>query len=185
MSPARRSIRGSSPRARGTPEMLSQVTDNFRFIPASAGNTPPPPQRGQRAAVHPRERGEHQPGAFSGLALRGSSPRARGTRHHAGWSQRPRRFIPASAGNTLRSGTSARASAVHPRERGEHREVFPETIQVDGSSPRARGTRVSARTYCRRLRFIPASAGNTITLGVIGTLATVHPRERGEHAIPG
>ena len=72
----------------------------LRFIPASAGNTRHCRSSKQRAAVHPRERGEH-------LATR-QSPRS------------SPRFIPASAGNTLSCVENSIIPPVHPRERGEH-----------------------------------------------------------------
>ena len=51
---------GSSPRARGT-RLLAHATGNLdRFIPACAGNTPPPYRRALCFAVHPRVRGEHE-----------------------------------------------------------------------------------------------------------------------------
>ena len=74
------SLGGSSPRARGTLTKPDFVTDDNRFIPASAGNT----RRSRRGAyprsVHPRERGEHGLLQNPARVRPGSSPRARGTR---------------------------------------------------------------------------------------------------------
>ena len=50
-----------------------------------------------------------------------------------------------------------------------------------GSSPRARGTRLSPRCAASPFRFIPAGAGNTFAEGVPTNFAPVHPRGRGEH----
>ena len=93
-------VTGSSPRARGTHANWRAAVQQARFIPASAGNTPAGMKLDEWGAVHPRERGEHQPETPEEYAARGSSPRARGTlksfvsQHVSG------RFIPASAGNT-------------------------------------------------------------------------------------
>ena len=50
---------GSSPRARGTPDVSWPQWPAQRFIPACAGNTRPTPVRLPLMAVHPRVRGEH------------------------------------------------------------------------------------------------------------------------------
>ena len=52
--------RGSSPRARGTPDAYRAQRQGQRFIPASAGNTPRERVAFHGSPVHPRERGEHQ-----------------------------------------------------------------------------------------------------------------------------
>ena len=111
----------------------------------------------------------------------GSSPRARGTLFDANWEPTAERFIPASAGNTPAISVSSLARSVHPRERGEHPVKPAKRRNPGGSSPRARGTPATlAGAACRR-RFIPASAGNTISsLRRLGGDA-VHPRERREH----
>ena len=50
-----------------------------------------------------------------------------------------------------------------------------------GSSPRARGTLTVVAIGRLLDRFIPASAGNTITMSSSSGGIMVHPRERGEH----
>ena len=172
---------GSSPRARGTPDLLDDLLNQRRFIPASAGNTCSLACPICSRSVHPRERGEHNSMASAKRCHSGSSPRARGTRGLRVRRELQFRFIPASAGNTAPPSMRHWAIAVHPRERGEHLRVHFHHVRAGGSSPRARGTqhaRAPGRGPCR---FIPASAGNTLTrwLGR-GTMA-VHPRERGEH----
>ena len=72
-------------------------------------------------------------------------------------------------------------SPVHPRVGGEH----PVAIGVDlgngGSSPRGRGTRLDHAGNCLRHRFIPAWAGNTISVDRCVVVNSVHPRVGGEH----
>jgi len=90
---------GSSPRARGTREVLRVLRPLPRFIPARAGNS-------ASASGRPAN-------TF------GSSPRARGTRSDTGASAGYHRFIPARAGNSTASTGTNIAPPVHPRARGE------------------------------------------------------------------
>ena len=116
---------GSSPRARGTPSGRKRKTPACRFIPACAGNTCAVCSRPRSESVHPRVRGEHLARVAHRKVDRGSSPRARGTRHLGDNATVASRFIPACAGNT--TGPRARRSerTVHPRVRGEHTSCKP------------------------------------------------------------
>ena len=172
---------GSSPRARGTPPNAALLGFLARFIPASAGNTGPRSRSPVFFPVHPRERGEHRDHTTAADYLAGSSPRARGTLRHRDFGLGRLRFIPASAGNTPASPAHEPARSVHPRERGEHISILSMRSLLDGSSPRARGTRRSMGSPHSSGRFIPASAGNTMTTSQWLHPSTVHPRERGEH----
>ncbi len=153
------------------------------------------------AAVHPRGRGEHLEAGDVARGSVGSSPRARGTPadHSAGGVAD--RFIPAGAGTLLRDDHARSPSAVHPRGRGNtpgrrgralRKPVHPRgrgehignirTVEtIDGSSPRARGTRWHRRCPRRSTRFIPAGAGNTGSRRSAHAVRPVHPRGRGEH----
>ena len=157
---------GSSPRLRGTPKPPARHLHRDRFIPAPAGNTPPPETAHAGRSVHPRACGEH-----SGAGHR--RPRS----PHA----RPR-FIPAPAGNTCQSIGSSAPPSVHPRACGEHCSKNVSGVRFGGSSPRLRGT--PRRFACRRIdrRFIPAPAGNTRHGSRIAAARrAVHPRACGEH----
>ena len=70
---------GSSPPARGTPQVPAAVSDIHRFIPACAGNTSSGSSPACCASVHPRLRGEHRRRARRAGCAAGSSPPARGT----------------------------------------------------------------------------------------------------------
>ena len=134
---------GSSPRARGTREWLGDLSYKERFIPAGAGNTWVPADPNKSSAVHPRGRGEHCNTCSVCPVDYGSSPRARGTLCLApGW-RLVRRFIPAGAGNTSDGQRQGLAVPVHPRGRGEHWSAEIVMTMLTGSSPRARGTRLS------------------------------------------
>ena len=111
---------GSSPRERGTPlvDHLTQV--GTRFIPARAGNTSSAATRKGCCSVHPRASGEHGSMPGQGLSSTGSSPRERGTRSGGDVGCNDVRFIPARAGNTTVSSSTALHPPVHPRASGEH-----------------------------------------------------------------
>ena len=92
---------GSSPRARGTRFVFRRTIGPCRFIPACAGNARRHPAPGGAMAVHPRVRGERIRAPVHRRLLRGSSPRARGTREGPLHETDISRFIPACAGNAL------------------------------------------------------------------------------------
>ncbi len=152
---------GSSPRARGTPSKKEARRAQERFIPACAGNTPQEDSLVHRLPVHPRVRGEHYIVTIQPPKRSGSSPRARGTPIRRVGNHGVHRFIPACAGNTPDKPSGERDEAVHPRVRGEHSSMNPWAINMAGSSPRARGTRIYIFLSCWVHRFIPACAGNT------------------------
>ena len=113
---------------------------------------------------------------------RGLSPLARGTRRINSQVQRPARFIPAGAGNTLSVTHSSNYQPVYPRWRGEHPMGIRYDNTVYGLSPLARGTRGNGNRPRGRGRFIPAGAGNTATRCSNEPFDPVYPRWRGEHA---
>ena len=174
---------GSSPRARGTPELDVTRDTVARFIPASAGNTSSSSVFMATSPVHPRERGEHLLDGVEVGRRAGSSPRARGTRWGGPCRSARPRFIPASAGNTWGRRRDRSARPVHPRQRGEHPPRPMLSPASPGSSPRARGTPCRLSGALGPVRFIPASAGNTPITSTRPCGDAVHPRERGEHAL--
>ena len=152
---------GSSPQARGTLLRVYTQIVPHRFIPAGAGNT--------TCATAPS------------MAPTGSSPQARGTPPRRPTSKPYLRFIPAGAGNTSHDVRTPGAVAVHPRRRGEHVLRLPPIPQYGGSSPQARGTRLTGTVAMACDRFIPAGAGNTFCVDLLPNRQKVHPRRRGEH----
>ena len=111
----------------------------------------------------------------------GSSPRLRGTHAGAQHQDVARRFIPASAGNTVGAWWKVWPRPVHPRVCGEHIYIVGVAQPIDGSSPRLRGTPSMPRRQSRSNRFIPASAGNTMFQPLEYHGRPVHPRVCGEH----
>ena len=90
---------GSSPHTRGTLLAARNGVPELRFIPAYAGNAPPPPQTPPARAVHPRIRGERLKQENKLMLEVGSSPHTRGTHEVDGIDSSVTRFIPAYAGN--------------------------------------------------------------------------------------
>ena len=152
---------GSSPLARGTHKKDAHNKEHVRLIPARAGNT-----RGYRTvsmflSAHPRSRGEHTGYGVTSDGVPGSSPLARGTQGAGSGGHPPRRLIPARAGNTYRVSGSVRWASAHPRSRGEHFSSSRHFMPGTGSSPLARGTQNTTPTHPKKIRLIPARAGNT------------------------
>jgi hypothetical protein len=76
-----------------------------RFIPACAGNTWSPTTVSNHSPVHPRVCGEHAAGWEFDWVFVGSSPRVRGTPRLPRRPIHCSRFIPACAGNTVKSNS--------------------------------------------------------------------------------
>ncbi len=157
---------GLSPLARGTLCYPLKTADSRRFIPAGAGNTLLPAQNRRFASVYPRWRGEHFATRSKPPIRVGLSPLARGTLCYPLKTADSRRFIPAGAGNTRPASRLAPDIPVYPRWRGEH---IPQQITVPetrGLSPLARGTLHANAEAGRVNRFIPAGAGNTLSIHI-------------------
>ena len=93
---------------------------------------------------------------------------------------RPRRFIPAGAGNSRRRDPQSRRHAVYPRWRGELCFSAGLTRCDNGLSPLARGTLFLSQLNSADSRFIPAGAGNSNDPKFGLQNQSVYPRWRGE-----
>ena len=171
---------GSSPRVRGTPPERFRGVRFQRFIPACAGNSAPAARTRRRRPVHPRVCGELASERANTVAGSGSSPRVRGTQLLTRLFWPSSRFIPACAGNSSPPRRRSPAAPVHPRVCGELTMRRMATQHLAGSSPRVRGTQSPRRSLTRRVRFIPACAGNSLTNRDGWDWTTVHPRVCGE-----
>ena len=93
---------GSSPLTRGKLQCSFQVIGGSRLIPAHAGKTGNPRDRGPDDAAHPRSRGENLPKRIGSWADSGSSPLTRGKLARPFKLEGCARLIPAHAGKTFR-----------------------------------------------------------------------------------
>ena len=152
---------GSSPRVRGTVLSAVSIGASHRFIPACAGNRQSDARKAFVSAVHPRVCGEQLCSGLFFSSRPGSSPRVRGTDLWRLVVCLVARFIPACAGNSLRSSYLSYRCSVHPRVCGEQAEWYQWCAGQGGSSPRVRGTDAVVGFGLFRRRFIPACAGNS------------------------
>ena len=93
-------IFGLSPLSRGTRQIIPDIDNCARFIPARAGNTKGDSGTSTAWAVYPRSRGEHGFRFLPARVKTGLSPLARGTLSPLPHQKHHKRFIPARAGNT-------------------------------------------------------------------------------------
>ena len=174
-------VAGSSPLARGTPLNTVPNRAYHGLIPARAGNTIRTSLSLTCSRAHPRSRGEHIKGIIDGVVQWGSSPLARGTLHARVHHVYAGGLIPARAGNTLNTASTAPTDWAHPRSRGEHPSVIGVVMMPAGSSPLARGTHTGGSENTGQIGLIPARAGNTSTTKKAILTCWAHPRSRGEH----
>ncbi len=153
-----------------------------RIIPAGAGNSAQALLNTVMNADHPRRRGELRPTRRNTRRQHGSSPQARGTQTAAPKYTRPRRIIPAGAGNSAQALLNTVMNADHPRRRGELSLILQLSPRARGSSPQARGTHWRRHLRRRPIRIIPAGAGNSKNSSKHPPQLTDHPRRRGELA---
>ena len=129
-------------------------TQNFRFIPAGAGNTAPLKICTKAIAVYPRWRGEHYFCNAQRYSRIGLSPLARGTHKNKTPKRLYLRFIPAGAGKVVIDNV----------------DVFPAPAGIN----RCRGNRT---ILCRR---VPRASGDKPPSPIIGMSdAECSPRQRG------
>ena len=152
---------GSSPRVRGTQMPPGPPKPQPRIIPACAGNTEAAVDDEIVSRDHPRVCGEHAEHDPIVSAVRGSSPRVRGTRQARQKPDRPAGIIPACAGNTDSDDVRIAHDGDHPRVCGEHVTYAVEGASSQGSSPRVRGTQGRSVVRLPTAGIIPACAGNT------------------------
>ena len=154
------SIRGSSPRMRGTSCEKLLVRFCSGIIPAYAGNIVPSSMYALLRQDHPRVCGEHLFLRLAHRLLLGSSPRMRGTctinRHDGDRAG----IIPAYAGNIKAHVIPDDGIRDHPRVCGEHTDTVLTHKLSEGSSPRMRGTYGQKLLKAISEGIIPAYAGN-------------------------
>ena len=131
---------GSSPRMRGSPQLLAGRAVFLGIIPAHAGLTFARPKLWKYSRDHPRACGAHDPAWRCPGELRGSSPRMRGSRGRRTGGHPAGGIIPAHAGLTQHKQCPMLPPRDHPRACGAHIKQFGKMELCEGSSPRMRGS---------------------------------------------
>ena len=175
---------GSSPRGRGKRDVVANLVERGRLIPAWAGKTWTHTSSPERYWAHPRVGGENCTVSKTNADLAGSSPRGRGKRPRPDRSSHLSGLIPAWAGKTIRRAFRGRRSGAHPRVGGENTLRQGAGPLMRGSSPRGRGKRHQQAEPDQRGRLIPAWAGKTRPACPPWSRRSAHPRVGGENAAP-
>jgi len=152
-------ILGLSPRARGKLTVSTVRMSTGGSIPAGAGEADTRIWRSPLLAVYPRGRGGSILGLPRCVSSLGLSPRARGKRIPCPLPLYRRGSIPAGAGEADTRIWRSPLSAVYPRGRGGSNLIYNKIKIIEGLSPRARGKRFIVLQRYKRLRSIPAGAG--------------------------
>ena len=170
---------GSSPRMRGKRRGGRLHAVGGRIIPAHAGQTRWGGRVHRQKTDHPRACGANAEAIAQAAAEDGSSPRMRGKLVGMVVFPRPKRIIPAHAGQTLRKACFRGGLTDHPRACGANEiRHLNDTIR-NGSSPRMRGKRISPQFCIPYVRIIPAHAGQTQRGPRHCAYRTDHPRACG------
>ncbi len=136
---------GSSPRLRGTLELVPEVRRCQGIIPALAGNTLPGFFSTGCLRDHPRACGEHPRAPMTMFHIAGSSPRLRGTPEPDPEPVQGSGIIPALAGNTSCRVPTGSGRWDHPRACGEHVDTGGEGDVGLGIIPALAGNTASCR----------------------------------------
>ena len=132
-------------------------------------------------AGDPRIRGEHESSTSRSRPSPGSSPHTRGARPDGRRRAGALGIIPAYAGSTSPDEAIPMKRGDHPRIRGEHVAGRSDPHEERGSSPHTWGAPCHRCSRRARSGIIPAYAGSTSNALRICSLASDHPRIRGEH----
>ena len=172
-------LKGLSPRTRGSQLRVQRLEGRCGSIPAHAGEPCRPGRRSSSRGVYPRARGgapDRDRGRFAALGL---SPRTRGSHALEAWFDTFWRSIPAHAGEPRQGSPVARRSKVYPRARGGAVRSLSALSSVSGLSPRTRGSRGFRASRHGKLRSIPAHAGEPCAGLHVPVSRGVYPRARG------
>ena len=113
----------------------------------------------------------------------GSSPRMRGSQEGFTLSDFKKGIIPAHAGLTCFGFFSSGGFWDHPRACGAHKRWSSLSTSCRGSSPRMRGSLLSATPRSTAIGIIPAHAGLTSWASCSWTWKRDHPRACGAHIL--
>ena len=128
---------------------------------------------------HPRTRGVYRRYTVRQGSAQGSSPHTRGLPVRLGRGRPGGRIIPAHAGFTGSPSPPRSGAPDHPRTRGVYCVPLRHPLCKRGSSPHTRGLLSGCVLSCGAPRIIPAHAGFTVYLSLVGVCWGDHPRTRG------
>ena len=154
-------VGGLSPRGRGKPNSAGTARGRARSIPAWAGETRAYGSERREPEVYPRVGGGNRHRSKAASLKRGLSPRGRGKRPGRFARRRPRRSIPAWAGETKSPAEPLCCRWVYPRVGGGNAWARGHGWAGAGLSPRGRGKRSQSPICPAERRSIPAWAGET------------------------
>ena len=149
-------MRGSQPNTHEWPF-------TYGIIPAHAGLTTVRTLPTRTPRDHPRACGAHNNNMWYEKAVRGSSPRMRGSQLREQCDAVALGIIPAHAGLTTTMKFLWVLTRDHPRACGAHQKQAITHIAPMGSSPRMRGSPWQMIQTIISKRIIPAYAGLTVT----------------------
>ena len=132
-------VTGSSPLARGLPDLALLSRRQHGIIPARAGFTRSMMVPFRVGWDHPRSRGVYISTPTARRPMSGSSPLARGLLRECGPFVFSSRIIPARAGFTRFCDCAHALFLDHPRSRGVYFDSMKNAVSKTGSSPLARG----------------------------------------------
>ena len=173
--------KGLIPACAGKTENPGQGEFSSRLIPACAGKTFTSFGKYRTTPAHPRVCGENRTMGCPSRGTLGSSPRVRGKLTALMFDTIRLRLIPACAGKTRSTRTSAKPNPAHPRVCGENGGFAGDGGGNDGSSPRVRGKRKHPVLDDSGIGLIPACAGKTCRQRRRGPGWRAHPRVCGEN----
>ena len=173
--------KGSSPRMRGSRDVICGQACRLGIIPAHAGLTCLTFFSIRPLRDHPRACGAHCIDYLTRRRVRGSSPRMRGSHDETDEWLADDRIIPAHAGLTAPALRRPWPPWDHPRACGAHRPCSCPSRYRAGSSPRMRGSLPVEAGVTSSQGIIPAHAGLTLFHMVYQTQNRDHPRACGAH----
>ena len=154
-----RGRRGLSPRVRGNLARTGGRAQDDGSIPACAGEPPCHSRLTMAWPVYPRVCGGTSRRRATMTAQLGLSPRVRGNRPQSAHAHRPRRSIPACAGEPAGRRPPTILARVYPRVCGGTRSRRGRLPVFRGLSPRVRGNLLAGVSPPHGTRSIPACAG--------------------------
>ncbi len=147
-----------------------------RSIPAGAGEPSAWYSRSGEKRVYPRGCGGAALSPVSRWRKWGLSPRVRGSQRRSVMPSLLSRSIPAGAGEPTIASSARNTTRVYPRGCGGATKAVAKRLKHLGLSPRVRGSLALDSKHPKRLRSIPAGAGEPQASNTSLAASAVYPR---------